>query len=161
MAAVFYMHWTMKLTYRLADEARTLELGAALAGLLKPGDVIALHGGLGVGKTTLTRGLVRALVPGIDEVPSPTYTLVQAYDAPAFPIWHFDLYRLESPDEMEEIGWDETPEGVAIVEWPEKAGKHLPAWRLDIVFDFEGEHRLVSLQPHGEDWQARCDDLEF
>jgi tRNA threonylcarbamoyladenosine biosynthesis protein TsaE len=161
VASVFYKQMTMKLTYRLNDEARMLELGAAMAALLEPGDVLALHGGLGVGKTTFTRGLVRALVPDVQEVPSPTYTLVQAYDAPDFPIWHFDLYRLELPDEMEEIGWEETSEGVAIVEWPDKAGKHLPAWRLDVVFDFEGEHRLVSLEPHGEDWQARCDEFQL
>ena len=151
----------MKLTYHLEDEARTLEFGAAIAGLLKPGDVVALYGGLGVGKTTFTRGLIRKLAPEVEEVPSPTYTLVQVYEAPDFPIWHFDLYRLESPAEMEEIGWDETSEGVAIVEWPEKAGDHLPAWRLDIVFDFEGEHRLVSLEPRGEDWQARCNEFQF
>lgn len=155
------MHMMMKLTYRLDNEAHTLAFGNAIAPLLKPGDVIALHGGLGVGKTTFTRGLVRALMPDIQEVPSPTYTLVQAYEAPDFPIWHFDLYRLESPDEMDEMGWDETPQGVAIIEWPEKAGKRLPVWRLDIVFDFEGEYRLVSLEPHGEDWRARCNEFQF
>ena len=161
LLVLFYMQNVMTQTYELEDEARTLQLGAELASLVKPGDVIALHGGLGVGKTTFSRGLICALVPVVEDVPSPTYTLVQAYDGPEFPVWHFDLYRLESPDEMDEIGWDETQDGVALIEWPDKAGSRLPAWRLDIVFDFEGEHRGVTLEPHGEDWQKRCDEFRF
>lgn len=151
----------MTSVYRLDDETRTLAFGAAIAALLTPGDVLALQGGLGVGKTTFARGLIQALLPDIGEVPSPTYTLVQAYEGPDFPIWHFDLYRLESPDEMEEIGWQETADGVALVEWPDKAGPHLPAWRLDLLFGFEGDHRTVTLEPHGEDWQTRIDAFRF
>ena len=101
----------MEHTFILADDAATRALGAALAGLLMAGDVIALHGDLGAGKTTLTRGLIQALCGADEDVPSPTYTLVQAYDGPGFPIWHFDLYRLDRPDEVRELGWDETQAG--------------------------------------------------
>ena len=122
----------MEPTFILADDAATRALGAALAGLLKAGDVIALHGDLGAGKTTLTRGLIQALCGADEDVPSPTYTLVQAYDGPGFPIWHFDLYRLDRPDEVRELGWDETQAGVALIEWPDRAGRYLPtpSWRV-------------------------------
>lgn len=151
----------MELELRLEGDADTRRLGAALAKLLKPGDVIALHGGLGAGKTTLTRGLVQSLSGPEEDVPSPTYTLVQQYDAPAFTIWHFDLYRLESPEDLRELGWDETVEGIAIVEWPDKAGGLLPDWRLDVMLEIGGDHRMARLEPKGEDWQTRLDEFRF
>ena len=92
-------------------------------------------------------------------MPSPTYTLVQTYDGPAFPIHHFDLYRLERPDEVQELGWEETMDGLALIEWPDKAGDHLPAWRLDLTLEETPEGRTARLEPHGEDWQARLHDL--
>jgi tRNA threonylcarbamoyladenosine biosynthesis protein TsaE len=147
--------------FTLADDAATRALGAALAGLLKAGDVIALHGELGAGKTTLTRGLIQAICGAGEEVPSPTYTLVQSYDGPDFPIWHFDLYRLDRPDEVRELGWDETQEGVALIEWPERAGRHLPAVRLDLTLEMLGEQRRARLEPVGEDWQKRLDGFRF
>ena len=108
----------------LASEGDTRALGAWLATHLKRGDVIALHGDLAAGKTTLVRGLIQALLGPDEEVPSPTYTLVQMYEAPDFPVWHFDLYRLENPAGVHELGWDETRDGVALIEWPERAGGH-------------------------------------
>lgn len=148
-------------TVFLPDDTATRTLGAKLAPLLHAGDVVALYGGLGAGKTTLTRGLITALCGSETEVPSPTYTLVQTYDGPACPIFHFDLYRLESPDDLVELGWDETQSGIALVEWPEHAGDRLPAWRLDLRLTPDGNGRKVELEAHGEDWQNRLHDVQF
>lgn len=142
-------------TFVLPDEDATLSLGRAVARILMPGDFLALHGELGAGKTTLTRGIIRALLGSDEEVPSPTYTLVQMYEGPVFPLWHFDLYRLEDPEGVEELGWDDTVEGVALVEWPERAGRHLPAVRLDVLLEIHGDQRRVRLEPKGEGWQER------
>lgn len=145
----------------LADEAETRALGAQVAGLLRPGDVIALHGGLGAGKTTLARGLLQSLCGADMDVPSPTYTLVQTYETPAGPLWHYDLYRIETPGDLDELGWDETEAGIMLVEWPERAGHRLPAWRLDLRLTAEGTGRRAALEPLGEDWQTRLNDDGF
>ncbi|PKP83464.1 MAG: tRNA (adenosine(37)-N6)-threonylcarbamoyltransferase complex ATPase subunit type 1 TsaE [Alphaproteobacteria bacterium HGW-Alphaproteobacteria-18] len=145
----------MKHSFVLADENATLSLGRSIAGILRAGDFLALHGDLGAGKTTLTRGIIQALLGADEEVPSPTYTLVQVYDGPEFPLWHFDLYRLEDPEGVEELGWDETMAGVALVEWPERAGRHLPSVRLDVLLEIHGDQRRVRLEPKGEGWQER------
>lgn len=141
--------------FDLPDLAATKALAEKLAPLLKAGDVIALHGGLGAGKTTFSRALISALLGQETEVPSPTYTLVQTYDGPDFPIFHFDLYRLNSPYEVDELGWDETQDGLALIEWPDQAGSRLPAWRLDLSLELTGEIRVARLEPRGEDWQTR------
>ncbi|NBC21184.1 MAG: tRNA (adenosine(37)-N6)-threonylcarbamoyltransferase complex ATPase subunit type 1 TsaE [Alphaproteobacteria bacterium] len=151
----------MTLRFPLPGEADTRALGAALAGHLRAGDVIALHGGLGAGKTTLARGLVCALAGKAIEVVSPTFTLVQTYEAPGLSIWHFDLYRLESPDELVELGWQEAEDGLALVEWPERAGPFLPAWRLDLRLEPQGHSRMAYLEPRGEDWHKRLDGFQF
>ena len=95
-------------SFSLPDEAATERLGAALAARLRPRDVVALQGGLGVGKTTLARAILRAASgdPGLI-VPSPTFTLVEVYDTGRGAFWHFDLYRLESPEQVFELGWEE------------------------------------------------------
>lgn len=130
-------------------------LGAALARLLKPGDALLLWGELGAGKTTLARGLMRALADPDEEVPSPTFTLVQTYDGPDFPVAHFDLYRLKGPDEVYELGFDEAlDEGAAVVEWPQRLGARLPPDRLDIELSHvraggADEGRRARLEPHG------------
>ena len=143
----------------LQDLDATAALADRLAPLLKIGDVIALHGGLGAGKTTFARALINALMRVPTEVPSPTYTLVQIYEAPVFPIFHFDLYRLDTPHEVLELGWDETQDGVSLIEWPDKAGGHLPTWRLDLHFDLDAESRNARLEPQGADWQRRIDEF--
>src|SRR5918997_1414931 len=103
---------------RLETEADTVRLGSAIARALRPGDAVCLQGGLGVGKTTLARAAIRSLTTPNEEVPSPTFTLVQAYDGREFPLAHFDLYRLESPRDADELGLDEALEtGAAIIEW--------------------------------------------
>ena len=112
----------------LPDEAATARLGQDLAAALRPGDVLALSGDLGAGKTALARALIRANAGDPDlEVPSPTFTLVQTYDV-RVPISHFDLYRLGSSSELDELGFEEAlREGAVVVEWPERAGGRLPA----------------------------------
>lgn len=142
----------------LASDTDTRALGARLAPLLRRGDVIALRGDLGAGKTTLARGLIQALLGRNEEVPSPTYTLVQMYEGPGFPLWHFDLYRLEDPDDVQELGWDETQDGAALIEWPDRAGRHLPAQRLDVFLENSGDGRRARLEPQGEGWQERLDE---
>ena len=111
----------------LADEVATARLGEDLGMALRPGDVLALKGDLGAGKSTLARALIRALADdaGLD-VPSPTFTLVQSYDT-RIPVHHFDLYRLSSAGEIDELGFDEALlQGAALVEWPERAEGALP-----------------------------------
>ncbi len=145
----------------LPDEQATTALGAALAERILRGEAICLWGPLGSGKSTLARGLIRALTRPDEDVPSPTFTLVQFYEAPDFPLAHFDLYRLSSASEAYEIGLDEALEdGAALIEWPERLEEDLPQDRLDIVFDSDHERggRRVRLVPHGS-WEGRG--LEF
>jgi tRNA threonylcarbamoyladenosine biosynthesis protein TsaE len=129
-------------------------LGAAVARALRPGEAVCLWGPLGAGKTTLARGLIREL-SGETEIPSPTFTLVQTYQGAAFPVAHFDLYRIEAGTELEELGLDDAlDQGVAVIEWPERLGARLPEDRLDIRLQTEGEGRRARLAPHGC-WHGR------
>jgi tRNA threonylcarbamoyl adenosine modification protein YjeE len=125
--------WTM----RLGDQAATERLARILAEELCPGDLVTLSGGLGAGKTTLARALVRALVGDPDlEVPSPTFTLMQIYDGPSGSVVHADFYRLGGAQELVELGWEEVTEsGIALAEWPERAESALKPSRLDIHLD--------------------------
>ena len=141
-------------------ETELAALAAALAPRLRPGDFIALHGDLGAGKTTFARALIRAVLASPEEeVPSPTFALVQPYDAQRFPIWHFDFYRLADPAEAGELGLDDAlASGLAIAEWPERLGGALPAERLDIrLADADSpERRHVTLSGAGA-WPARLE----
>ena len=130
----------------LPDEAATLRLGEDLAMALKAGDVLALRGDLGAGKSTLARALIRALADDAAlDVPSPTFTLVQSYDT-APPVHHFDLYRLGDPSELDELGFEEAIDGgAALVEWPERAAGRLPATTLTIDLLHEGDGRTARL----------------
>jgi tRNA threonylcarbamoyladenosine biosynthesis protein TsaE len=149
----------MSVMISLADAEATERLGVALARDLRTGEAICLYGPLGAGKTTLARGLVRALTHADEEVPSPTFTLVQSYDGLHFPIAHFDLYRLARADEVYEIGLDEALEdGAALIEWPERLEGRLPPDRLDIEIALDGEGRRARLTGHGA-WEGRR--LEF
>ena len=126
---------------------------------LRPGEAVCLAGPLGAGKSTLARALVRALTTPHEDVPSPTFTLVQFYDGLGFPLAHFDLWRLERADEAFEIGLDEAPGGRGqVIEWPERLGGRLPPDRLDIKIAMDGEGRSARLVPHGA-WKGRK--LEF
>ncbi|SEP40007.1 tRNA threonylcarbamoyladenosine biosynthesis protein TsaE [Rhodospirillales bacterium URHD0017] len=135
-------------SFSLPDEAATERLGARLAQRLGPRDVVALQGGLGVGKTTLARAILRAASgdPALI-VPSPTFTLVEVYDTRRGAFWHFDLYRLESPEQVFELGWEEArADGIALVEWAERLGGLLPSDRLTVTLAMEGEGRRADLQ---------------
>jgi len=150
---------TMEGTLDLPDAEATARLGAAVARALRPGEAVCLYGPLGAGKSTLARALVRALTTPHEDVPSPTFTIVQFYDGLHFPLAHFDLYRLERADEAFEIGLDEAlEEGAAVIEWPERLGGRLPEDRLDIDIAIGGEGRRARLSPHGA-WKGRK--LEF
>lgn len=122
------------LAIELPNEAATCALAAAVADKARRGDVIGLSGALGSGKTTCARAFIRARCGAGDDVPSPTFTLVEIYeptDGP--PIWHFDLYRLEKPEDAYELGLEEAlAEGISLIEWPERLGALLPRDRLDI-----------------------------
>jgi tRNA threonylcarbamoyladenosine biosynthesis protein TsaE len=147
---------TLTFTLSLADEAATAALGARLGAAARPGGVVALIGDLGAGKTTLARGLIRSLAGAETEAPSPTFTLVQTYDTPHFSIWHFDLYRLTRPEEARELGIEEAVDGLALIEWPERAGRYLPSARLEVRLDFKGDERIARLTDHA-DWRTRID----
>ncbi len=129
--------------------AATESLGMRLASLLRAGDSILLEGPLGAGKTALARALLRAACgdPAL-EVPSPSYTLVQSYDSEGFVLSHFDLWRLDGPAALVELGWHEAREGVVLVEWPDRLGPLVPAdalrVRLDPVAD-DPHRRLARL----------------
>ena len=146
---------TPSTTRRLPDEAATAALGAELAALAGPGDVICLTGDLGAGKTALARGFVRARLGNV-EVTSPTFTLVQIYGEGEDEIWHVDLYRIEETSELRELGLEEAMESaICLIEWPDRLGGDLPADRLDVVLAFDGESgRIATLHGHGR-WQGR------
>jgi tRNA threonylcarbamoyladenosine biosynthesis protein TsaE len=132
----------------LPDETATERLGGSLAKQLRPRDVVALQGGLGAGKTTLVRAILRAASgdPSLI-VPSPTFTLVEVYDTPRGAFWHFDLYRLEAPEQVFELGWEEArADGIALVEWAERLGRLLPRERLTVMLAVEGDGRRADLQ---------------
>ncbi len=141
--------------YELGDEAATAALAKRIATFISAGDLVTLSGDLGAGKTTLARALIRELTGDPDhEVPSPTFTLMQVYEGKRFPIVHADLYRIKSPDELAELGWDEASEGaLLLVEWAARAGG-LPDTRLDIELRLDAAqgdtHRTATVTGHGD-----------
>ncbi|MGE0724239.1 MAG: tRNA (adenosine(37)-N6)-threonylcarbamoyltransferase complex ATPase subunit type 1 TsaE [Alphaproteobacteria bacterium] len=144
----------------LPDLEATSALAARIAALARPGDVIALQGELGAGKTTLARAFIRAR-GYTGEVPSPTFTMAQLYDLDDAPIWHFDAYRLRDPDEAWELGIEDAfREGISLIEWPERLGPLLPDRRLWITLSDAGppNARRATLDPGlgpGGDWAER------
>lgn len=136
------------------DEPALAAVAARLATVLRPGDLVALSGDLGAGKTSFARGLLRGL-GWMGEVPSPTFTLVQTYDTVPC-VWHVDLYRLDTPDEADALGLDDAAdEAVLVVEWPERLGVRLPAHALRIHLDGAGgaTRRLTVTAPRS--WEGR------
>jgi tRNA threonylcarbamoyl adenosine modification protein YjeE len=121
----------------LADLAATDRLGAGIARRLRPGDILALEGPLGVGKTRLARAILAGLLGAEIEVPSPTFTLLQTYETALGPLYHFDLYRLTQPEQAYELGIEEAfAGGISLIEWPQRLGGLLPPNRLDLSLDF-------------------------
>ena len=151
---------TVRCRCHLADEAATLAFGARLARELAPGLTFYLEGDLGAGKTTLVRGLLRALGHG-GRVKSPTYTLVETYSLPAFELYHFDLYRLHDPREWLDAGFRDVSGGqaVSLIEWPEKAAGWLP--RPDVVVrlridDGSRDAECEAASPRGARYLEAC-----
>lgn len=129
------------------------QFGVEFAARLRPGDVVLLHGDLGAGKTTFTQGVAEGLgVQGV--VQSPTFDLVREHEGREMRLYHLDLYRLDDPDELENIGYEtylDPPDGVSLIEWPERAGDWLPAsfWLLRIEHR-GGDHRLIEMDWYDE-----------
>jgi tRNA threonylcarbamoyl adenosine modification protein YjeE len=147
------------LSLHAATPQATDVIGRALAPVLAPGDLVALHGSLGAGKSHLARAIVRArLGDPRAEVPSPTYTLVNVYAAPGAEIWHADLYRVD-PEELAEIGLPDALEhAILLVEWPDR-WPGLPARRLDIALSGSGESRKIEVTARGQGWHRALDAL--
>ena len=147
---------------------KTVSLAAAVAGITRKKDVIALSGDLGTGKTVFAKAFIRALTNENEDVPSPTFTLVQIYDAlqngePA-EIWHFDLYRMKTPEEIYETGFEEAlSEGISLIEWPERAGNLLPKNKLTVRLEAVAgrpDQRNVTLTADGADWCQRMEKIK-
>ena len=129
-----------------ASEKETAEIAEKIALLAEKGDVFALYGTLGMGKSVFARAFIQKLT-GAKDVPSPTFTLVQQYDAENFEIYHFDLYRLKNEDEVFELGFEEAVySGVCLIEWPEKAGNWLPRDIYKINIEPQGNGRLIEIE---------------
>ncbi len=140
-------------------EEDTVRLGQKLSSIAKKGDVFALYGTLGMGKSVFSRAFVKSLTSA-NEVPSPTFTLVQVYEAKDFDIYHFDLYRLKSPEEIFEIGMEEALyDGVCLIEWPEKMQGYLPKniFRLEITPYEQG--RKIKIETTDADKKLRLQEL--
>ena len=139
---------------KLHGEAATAAFGELLAVNARPGDVITLSGPLGVGKTALARGFIAALGHQ-GEVPSPSFAIVQPYEDLDPPVWHVDLYRIENPAEIEELGLDAASDAVLLVEWPERAGEGAWPDALALTFEFapDGDRILTAKVPPS--WEGR------
>ena len=158
---MFYQEQETHTDIDIADEAATEALAVRIAEISGVGDLIALHGNLGVGKTVFARAFIRSRAGADEEVPSPTFTLVQPYDCEPVPIYHFDLYRVNQPDEVLELGFEDAmADGTVLVEWPERLGPYLPRDRLDVEIHQGGSpgSRLIRLTGQGY-WLARVADV--
>jgi len=151
------------LTLFLTDDDATEEVGSALGLALRPGDSVMLEGDLGAGKSALARAAIRAVLAEdgrAEEIPSPTFTLVQVYDTSRGEVWHVDLYRLSSPEEALELGLEAAfGQAISLLEWPDRLGDLAPARRLIAHLDVptDGVGRVLTLTPIGGDWTGALD----
>ncbi len=148
-------------TILLKNETETAAFAARLASLCRMGDILALSGTLGMGKTALARAFIRALTDPCEDVPSPTFTLVQIYETERFPVYHFDLYRIETPDDAFELGIDDAfAEGISLIEWPDRLGNVLPARHLSLTLQAgetpEARRLVIEGSPA---WGTRLQDM--
>ena len=152
----------LRVVLRSPDE--TSVFARALAHRLKPGDTIALGGAIGAGKTHFARALIQArlaIAGRMEDVPSPTFTLVQTYDDGITEIWHADLYRLSSPDELLELGLDEAfADGIVLIEWPDRAAGLIPDDALHLTFEptGSGDARTLVIRSHDARWRPLVSD---
>jgi tRNA threonylcarbamoyladenosine biosynthesis protein TsaE len=147
------MNTPAELLIDLPDPEATSKLGQRLAPWVRAGDALLLDGPIGAGKTHFARALIQSRLRSPEDVPSPTFTLVQVYDADDVEIWHADLYRLSHPDEAAELGLEDAFESaVCIVEWPEKLGQGAPRDALKLRFAVDGEGRQVTLSSSSPRW---------
>lgn len=152
--------------FPLPDLEATRALARRLAPELAAGDVIGLAGPLGAGKTTFARALIEALAEAggagpVGEVPSPTFTLVQAYETGAVPVWHFDLYRLENPADALELAIEEAfANAISLIEWPERLGPLMPPEWLEVHIAFEDGGRRARIRGIGVRGRALGETLE-
>lgn len=143
--------------FNAQSEAETGNIAGTLAPYLRVGDVLALDGTLGAGKTAFARALINALPGDPEDVPSPTFTLVQTYERDALEIWHFDLYRLDAPEDAYELGIDDAfADALSIIEWPENLGSLLPPAHLRITLHQAAgdDSRKIAFEGN-DDWVAR------
>ena len=154
------MNLQRKIIFNNCSVKQTLFLAKSLARLLKSGDTLLLFGDIGSGKTFFSRGLIQEMMKNqsvpIDEVPSPTFSIVQPYDALYPIVWHLDLYRLSHHDEIYELGLEEALEkGICLIEWPSKMGSNIPERNISISFDLDGfddEKRSILIELNGNGW---------
>ena len=139
----------------LPTEAATVDFANVMAAILRPGDTLLLEGAIGSGKTAFARAVIRARLERQEDVPSPTFTLVQTYDAPNGDIWHCDLYRLTAPEEVLELGLEEAFEtAICLIEWPDRLGEDIPQDALTLQFTaHQSEHSVEMAAP--KNWQSR------
>lgn len=144
--------------YSLATENHTKLLAESLAKIAKKGDIFLLKGDLGSGKTTLSRFFIQFFL-GEEEVPSPTFTILQTYSTRDFAISHLDLYRIKDPNEILELGIEDIfYGGISLIEWPEKLGHYKPKNFLSLSFEQQGDERRVTIDAFGE-WEKRLNGL--
>ena len=158
---MFYEEQETYTVINIADETAMKVLAGQIAEICGIGDLIALSGNLGMGKSVFARAFIRQRLGPEEEVPSPTFTLVQTYEGADVTISHFDLYRLHQPDEILELGFEDAmAEGSVLVEWPDRLGAYLPRDRLDIEISqgTDANSRSVKLSGHGY-WLARVSDV--
>lgn len=140
----------------LADPPATARCGMQLAAVLQPGDIVALQGELGAGKTTLARAVIHNLMAAATPVPSPTFTLLQQYATPRGTVWHFDLYRIKHAEEIHELGWDDAlADGIMLVEWPEHAGGYLSETALQCRLSATPEGGRMATLCGDDVWASR------
>lgn len=146
--------------FPLVDEEATRVLAEQIAGFLKPGDTLLLEGDIGAGKSAFARALIRARLGRMEDVPSPTFTLVQTYDSENGDIWHCDLYRLSHPDEALELGLDEAfLSAICLIEWPDRLGDLAPKSALKLGFEAQESQHHVEIDGPSL-WAGRLRELD-
>ena len=150
-------------SFRLRDAEQTTDLAQRIAGSLRAGDCLLLDGQIGAGKTHFARSLIQSLLAEPEDVPSPTFTLVQIYDGPDCEIWHSDLYRLSSLDEIEELGLIAAfEEAITLVEWPDRLEELTPPHALHLVFDLspdDEDARTLNVSWSSDRWSPLIEGL--